>query len=261
VRQKHFLGVDIGNTQTVIGLLTPQKVIETWRMGTNTKKSCDELAPVIAFWLKGKNLELHEIEGTVISSVVPPANQLWSELAEHYFLCPFVDAHDIARKIVQVDYPRPHEIGTDRLVNTIAAFEKLKRPCIVVDFGTATTFDCVSETGQYLGGAIAPGVNMSIGALFSGTSKLPLIRLEKASVNPIGKSTEEAIRSGILYGFAGMTDRIITELQGQYGQSPATVATGGLAPTIFPLSKKLEKLVPDLTMKGLKICMEVAFDL
>jgi len=261
VKQQHFLGIDIGNTHTVIGLLDQEKIIDTWRIATDAKGTCDELAPVMAFWLKRHNMELHEIKGALISSVVPPVNQLWSDLAKRYLLCPLHDAHDIAEKIVQIDYPRPHEIGTDRLINAIGAFRKFNRACIIVDFGTATTFDCVSETGQYLGGAIAPGIAMSINALFSGTSKLPLVRLEKIPNNPIGKSTEEAIRSGILYGFAGLTDRVITELQNQYESPPITLATGGLATTVFSISQKLERLVPDLTMEGLKTCICVAFDL
>ncbi|NPA94002.1 MAG: type III pantothenate kinase, partial [Thermodesulfobacteria bacterium] len=152
------------------------------------------------------------------------------------------------------------EIGTDRLINSIAAFSRFKSACIVVDFGTATTFDCISQKGEYLGGAIAPGIGMSLQGLFSKTSRLPLVRLEGRDLPALGKTTEDAIRSGILYGFAGMTDRLLEELSGYFeDSSPVTVATGGLASVIFGVSKNLSELLPELTMEGLGICIEKSF--
>ncbi len=255
---KYYLAVDIGNTHSVIGLLKDNEIIRSWRISTNKNITCHELAPIIAFWLHPFDLDLNNLSGTIISSVVPPVNQVWLELAQNYFKCPFLDAHDVALKIIDILYPRPHEIGTDRLINAIGAYQRIKGPCIIADFGTATTFDCVSEKGEYLGGSIAPGIYMSLEALFSATSKLPLVRLDSKAVSPIGKSTEEAIRSGILYGFAGLTDRIITELEKTYEHPPTVIATGGLAPNIFSLSQKLQCMMPDITMEGLSICIQTA---
>ncbi len=255
----HFLGVDVGNTHTVVGLFAGGSIIGTWRISTRRDATCHEVAPLLSFYLSSHGLGFHHIKGIIRSSVVPPADELWNRLAENYLGTGCKDAHDVAEKIIAIRYPRPHEIGTDRLVNAIGAFNRYKRPCIVADFGTATTFDCISENGEYLGGAIAPGITMSLQALFSRTSKLPMVRIEYDEVKAIGKNTEEAIRSGVLYGFAGMADRIVTELGVEYQSRPVAVATGGLARLIFRFTKKLDYMAPELTMEGLGICINACF--
>ncbi len=251
----YFLGIDVGNTHTVIGLFTRKEMVGSWRISTQTKATCHELAPLLDFWLSKAGISFNNIRGAIIASVVPPVAKIWQELSKQYLDTSIFDAHEVATKLIKISYPRPHEIGTDRLINSIAAFSRLGGPVIVVDFGTATTFDCISKDGTYLGGAIAPGISMSIDSLFSKTSKLPLVQIDQANLTPIGKSTEEAIRSGILFGFAGLTDRIIEVLSSNYESRPQTVATGGLAKVVFDLSERLHHLIPELTMEGLRICM------
>ncbi len=256
MKQDYFLGIDVGNTHTVIGLFDSKSILKTWRISTLPQATCHELAPALSFWLNEVSLNFGHIKRIILSSVVPPANDSWRHLAENYFGLTILNAHEIAEKIININYPRPYEIGTDRLVNAIGAYDKFKRACIVADFGTATTFDCVSEDGEYLGGTIAPGIILSLKALFSGTSKLPLIGLESHIESALGKTTEEAIRAGILYGFSGLTDRIISKLLMEYPKRPLIVATGGLSELIFRFTEKIDCLAPDLTMEGLKTCLE-----
>ncbi len=256
MKQDYFLGIDVGNTHTVIGLFDSKSILKTWRISTRPQATCHELAPALSFWLKEASLDFGHIKRMILSSVVPPANDSWSRLAENYLGLTILDAHKVAQKIIKINYPRPHEIGTDRLVNSIGAYSRFKRACIVVDFGTATTFDCISEKGEYLGGAIAPGIILSLKALFSGTSKLPLVALGSDIESALGKNTEEAIRAGILYGFSGLTDRIISKLLMEYPKRPLTVATGGLSELIFKFTEKIDCLAPDLTMEGLRTCLE-----
>ncbi len=260
MKQHHFLGIDVGNTHTVIGLFDDRSILKTWRISTRPQATCHELAPMLAYWLESQASGFEAIKGMILSSVVPPADESWKDLAERYLDRPFLDAHQVAEKMIRIRYPRPYEIGTDRLVNSIGAYTRFKRACIVADFGTATTFDCISKDGEYLGGVIAPGITMSLKALFSGTSKLPLVKLESGQVDALGKSTEEAIRAGLLYGFSGLTDRIISELYKEYEDKPLTVATGGLSELIFKFSKKLDRLEPNLTMEGLRACIKRHFN-
>ncbi len=255
----YYLGIDIGNTHTVIGLFKGAKILHTWRLATRKDATCHEIAPTLAFLLEQKGVSLSDLSGVLLSSVVPPASDLWWQLSSQYLKVECRNAHTICEDIIQISYPRPHEIGTDRLVNSIGAYNRFKASCIVVDFGTATTFDCISQNGEYLGGAIAPGVAMSLHGLFSKTSRLPLVRLSSEEVPALAKSTEEAIKAGILYGFAGMTDRLIKELSAHFNDPPITVATGGLASTIFGLSEHLHELAPDLTMEGLGACIRASF--
>ena len=260
MKQHHFLGIDVGNTHTVIGLFDDRSILRTWRISTRPQATSHELAPMLAYWLKSLGASFETINGIILSSVVPPADESWKDLAERYLGRPLIDAHNMAEKIIRIKYPRPYEVGTDRLVNSIGAYARVKGACIVADFGTATTFDCISKKGEYLGGVIAPGITMSLKALFSGTSKLPLVKLESDHVYALGKSTEEAIRAGLLYGFSGLTDRIISELCKEYEDRPLTVATGGLSEVIFKFAKKLDRLEPNLTMEGLRICIKRCFD-
>ncbi len=255
MKEHYFLGIDVGNTHTVIGLFTQKEMVRTWRIATHTKATCHELAPLLDFWLTKEGIGFSNIKSAIIASVVPPATKIWLELSKQYLGTSIFDAHEVATKLIKISYPRPHEIGTDRLINSIAAFSRLGGPLIVVDFGTATTFDCISTDGTYLGGAIAPGIAMSIDSLFSKTSKLPLVQIDQTKPTPMGKSTEEAIRSGIIFGFAGLTDRIIKVLSSSYESKPQTVATGGLAKVVFDLSERLHHLMPELTMEGLRICL------
>ncbi len=251
----YYLGIDIGNTHTVIGLFDRNGLIRSWRISTRKDTTKDELASTVNFFLKFHGIDFTDIKKAIISSVVPPCFDNWSLFIRNYLDVKPINAHNIALKLIKISYPRPHEIGTDRLINSLAAYKKYNTSCIIIDFGTATTFDCVSENGEYLGGAIAPGVLMSITALSTGTSKLPLIKFNFENVSPIGKSTEEAIKSGIFYGFLGLTDNIIKNLMKEFKQKPKIIATGGFSPLIFKKSKYIDTLEPDLTLEGLFMCL------
>ncbi len=255
-KKEWFLAVDIGNTHTVLGLYRSGFLASTWRIHTKMELTGDELFCLLCPLLKTHNISLNELETILLSSVVPPATEAWNDLTKKYPGPMFADAHDIALKLVKIKYPHPHEVGTDRLLNSIAAFRKFKRACIVVDYGTATTFDCISSAGEYLGGVIAPGILLAARSLFTGTSKLPMVKFPTEKIAPIGTSTETAIQSGLLYGFAGLTDNIIENISKVFDKIPYVVCTGGLSHILFDYCSKIDRLEPDLTMEGLLHCHE-----
>ncbi len=205
--------------------------------------------------LRQLDISLNHIRQGIISSVVPQVYNEWDNFFKNYLGFEPVNAHHEALKAIKIDYPRPHEIGTDRLVNSVAANHLVKGPCIVVDYGTATTFDCISGRGEYLGGAIAPGLIMSLNALFTGTSRLPLIRPDFKDVKPIGKNTEDAIRSGLFYGFLGLTENILNALKNSMPGNVTVIGTGGLSNLFFKKTSLIERLEPDLTLQGLQILL------
>ncbi len=252
----YFLGVDIGNTHSVIGLFEAKLLIDSWRIQTRPEATGDELRALLSSFLQEHALNIHDIETVVMSSVVPPAAETWTDMADKQPGLTCIDAHQMAMHIINIKYPRPHEIGTDRLINSIAAFKRLERACIVIDYGTATTFDCVSENGEYLGGAIAPGLLLAAKTLFTNTSKLPMIHFPKDKIGPLGTSTETAMQAGLLYGFAGLTDNIVSRLSRTFGQDPAVIATGGLSSVLFQYCNTIDELLPELTMEGLAHCYE-----
>jgi len=251
-----FLGVDIGNTHTVIGLFRGGKLADSWRIQTRAGTTGDELASMLHSLLLYHRLGLEDMKTVIISSVVPPATEAWSDMTERYHRLTFIDAHEIAVELVEIRYPRAHEVGTDRLLNSLAAFRQYQGACIVVDYGTATTFDCISSRGEYMGGVIAPGIMLAAKSLFTGTSKLPMVKFPRKGLSPLGKSTEEAIQAGLLYGFAGLTDNIISNLSSTFAhdEKPFVISTGGLASVLFDYCSRINRLDPELTMKGLLYC-------
>ncbi len=249
-----FLAVDIGNTHTVIGLFAGQQLTTSWRIHTEKEITADELFALLRPLLQVQHVGLDELDSILISSVVPPVTEAWAEMSKRYSSSLIVDAHEIAMKLVQIEYPRPHEVGTDRLLNSLAAFKKFKKACIVIDYGTATTFDCISDKGQYLGGAIAPGILLAAKSLFTGTSKLPMVRFPRNPIDPLGKNTERAIQAGLLYGFAGLTDNIVSNLMPYFNTTPIVIATGGLSSVLLRYCSKIDQLEPHLTMEGLRHC-------
>lgn len=254
-----LLAVDVGNTQTVIGVFKVDELVSHWRIHTHPRKTSDEWALALSELLTINNASIRDIDAVVISSVVPDVSQAFQAMSrrtlklEPMFVKPGVAAP------VGIDTDNPEEVGADRLVNAAAAFSLYGAPAIVVDFGTATTFDVISAAGAYSGGAIAPGVEVSINALYEHAARLSEVDImEPASA--IGKNTREGLQSGIVYGFAGQIDaivgRILAELKAEPG-AVKVIATGGLAELIAPVSATITDHDPLLTLKGLKIIWDM----
>lgn len=251
-----LLAVDVGNTQMVIGVFERNELQQHWRLGTAGERTADEMALVFQGLLNQVGLSFdRNVTGVVISSVVPRVTQSLREMTERYFHFPPVIVGPGVKTGLSIVTDNPREVGADRVVNAIAAYARYGGPCIVIDFGTATTFDAVSEKGEYLGGAIAPGVQISTNALVSAGAQLRNIEfIEPRSV--IGKTTVEAIQSGVLYGFAGQVEGIVGRMREELGADAASIATGGLAPVIMPLTGAIDHHEPWLTLEGLLLVYE-----
>jgi type III pantothenate kinase len=251
-----FLAVDIGNTHTVLGLFDQGTLLSHWRVGTDRGATADELAIILSQLCQLSGKKLNDICDLVISCVVPPLLQSWRNLSVRYVGANPIIVHGQQALGMPIRCKHPHEVGADRLVNSIAAYLRYNDALIVVDYGTATTFDCISSNGEYLGGAIAPGLMLAAEALFKGTSQLPRVALFSVPENALGQDTASAIRSGVVYGFAGLTDGIIQRLLREFPTKPRVVATGGLASVIAPHCASIEKIIPNLTLEGLAIAYE-----
>ncbi len=246
-----LLAVDIGNTSTVCGIFEENgNLIAVFSFRTEIPVSSHEILVKVKSYLDIYKIELKDIKGLCIACVVPPALYWWVEMGKKLLSREVVIA-DYKTVKIDIDLLYPSEIGADRLVNALAGWEKYKSALIIVDFGTAITFDCISEKGIYLGGAIAPGLTISMDALFKKTAKLPKIDLSEPLERAIGKDTVSALKSGLLYGFAGLTDTLIDKLSAEMGISPQVLATGGLAKFVVPYSNKIKKIEPYLTLEGL----------
>jgi type III pantothenate kinase len=251
-----LLAVDVGNTQTVIGVFERNELREHWRLSSEKERTADELALIFQGLLAQVGLSFsRNVTGVVISSVVPRVREAMREMTERYFHFDPVVVGPGVKTGLPIITDNPREVGADRVVNAIAAHARYGGPCIVIDFGTATTFDAVSAKGEYLGGAIAPGVQISTNALVEAGAQLYNIEFnEPRSV--IGKTTAEAIQSGVLFGFAGQVDGIVTRMREELGTPAPVIATGGLAPVISPLTKAIDHHEPWLTLEGLQIIYE-----
>ncbi|MEZ0343216.1 MAG: type III pantothenate kinase [Caldimicrobium sp.] len=246
-----ILTVDVGNTSTTCGVYDEKGLIKAlFRFKTEKQVSSEELFLKVSQFLALFKLQAKDIKGLSLACVVPPLEGLWIEVGRRWFLREVVVASYETVKI-PIDLKYPAEVGADRLANALGGWEKYKTSLIIVDFGTATTFDCISEKGVYLGGAIAPGIVLSMEALFRGTAKLPRIDFSKPPETAIGKDTVSALKSGLLFGFAGLTEFLIEKLSQEMASKPKVIATGGLASVISPLSTKIEMIDPTLTLDGL----------
>lgn len=251
-----LLAVDVGNTQTVIGVFERTELREHWRLATQGERTADELALLFQGLLGQVGLSFdRNVTGVVMSSVVPRVTQELREMTERYFHFPPVVVGPGVKTGMPIQIDNPKEVGADRVVNAIAAFERYGGPAIVVDFGTSTNFDCVSAKGEYLGGAIAPGVDVSTNALVARGAQLRRIEFVPPR-SVIGRNTVEAIQSGVLYGFAGQVDAIVERMQKELGGAATTIATGGLAPVIIEHCHSIEHHEPWLTLDGLLIVYE-----
>ena len=248
-----LLAVDVGNTQTTIGMFERERLEQHWRISSSADRTADELALIIQGLLGQVGLSFsRQISGVVIASVVPRVTQAMREMTERYFRFPPVIVEPGVKTGMPILTDNPKEVGADRVVNSVGAFETYGGPCIVVDFGTATTFDAVSPKGEYLGGSIAPGVEISTNALVNAGAMLRRVEYTLPR-SVIGKTTVEAIQSGVIYGFAGQVDAIVERMAKELGGKVEVVATGGLAPVIMPETVTIDHHEPWLTLIGLHI--------
>ena len=250
-----LLVVDVGNTQTHFGAYDDDRLVEHWRFATVRNSTSDELGAAVRNLLALRGLSLDQIDASIVSSTVPELRPEWTTMASRYLghEMPVVGPGVRTGMPIRIDNPR--ELGADRLVNAVAAYEQLGGPVVVVDFGTAITFDIASEDGEYVGGIIAPGVEISMEALTARAAALPKIDLT-APRSLIGKGTVDAIRSGVIYGFAAQVDGIVTRLRHELGEETEAIATGGLAHAIVPFCETIDDIDELLTLTGLKIIWE-----
>jgi type III pantothenate kinase len=250
-----LLVVDVGNTQTHFGTYEGGELVEHWRFATVRDSTADEIGAALRNLVELRGVELEQIDSSIVSSTVPQLGPQWLEMTERYLGHEMLVVGPGFKTGMPLRYDNPREIGADRLVNAVAAYERTQGACIVVDFGTAITYDPVSAEGEYLGGIISPGVEISVEALASRAAKLPKVDLEPPRAL-IGKSTIEAIRSGVIYGFAAMVDGIVGRLLEEMGEETATIATGGLAHHIVPFTERIDEIDDLLTLEGLRILFE-----
>ena len=250
-----LLVVDVGNTQTHFGAFDGDRLVEHWRFATIGTSTADELGATLRNLLELRGIGLADLGASIISSTVPRLEPEWQQVAEGYLGHEMLAVGQGIKTGMPIRIDNPRELGADRLVNAVAAHARLGGPCIAIDIGTAVNYDVVGEDGDYLGGVIAPGVEISLDALTSRGAKLPRIDLV-APQSAIGKGTVEAIRSGIVYGFAAQCDGVIARLREEAGDKARTVATGGLAPLIVPHCTSIDDVDDLLTLTGLRLLHE-----
>lgn len=251
-----ILAIDVGNTQTVIGVFDGVRLVHMWRLGTNGSHTPDELRLKVAPLIEGERIALSEIEGAALSSVVPSLTDAWkAALAYQFGKPPVVCSAKTAGSLFDTTYPNPDEIGADRVADAVAARSRYGAPVIVVDFGTATNMEIIDREGRFVGGVIMPGLETSAHALFSRATKLAAVELEDPG-HVIGRSTSEAMQAGIVYGEIDRVDGLVRRIFAELGYEPRVVATGGLAPRMAPLSSTVTAIDADLTLEGLRLVYE-----
>jgi type III pantothenate kinase len=254
-----LLAIDIGNTNVTLGTFDyadgDGRLAEHWRLSTHREQTSDEVGVNLRALFDQAGIELRRVEDVILSSVVPPMLPIWERVCTKLFdRAPIIVGPGI-KTGMPVRYENPREVGADRIVNAVAAIELMGTPVIAVDFGTATTFDCVSDKGEYLGGAIFPGIVISMEALFSRAAMLHRVELARPR-SVIGKTTTQSIQSGMLFGYAGMVDAMVTRIRGELGADARVIATGGLAGRIAGESTTIERVEPFLTLEGLRLLFE-----
>lgn len=251
-----LLAVNVGNTNTVLGVFRGASLEHQWRASTEPDRTADELAVLFAGLLQQAGLSFsNQITGVVVSSVVPTSTSALRDMVTRYFNFPPVLVEPGTRTGLSILTDNPRELGADRVVNALAAFSRYGGPCIVIDFGTATTYDVVSEKGEFLGGAISPGVQTKNASLSRETARLPQVELQ-APRSGVGKNTVEAIQSALIFGTAAEADGLIDRMRKELGGSATVIATGGLAPLIVPHCQFVDEHDPWLTLEGLRLVFE-----
>ena len=246
-----LLAIDAGNTHTVVGLFDGDELVDHWRVATNAERTSDEHALLLSQFLAQQGSSFDDVTGVVVSSTVPRLTAVLRQLAERYLRVAPVVLEPGTRSGMPILYDNPRQVGPDRIANAVAAWERFGGPTIMVDFGTATTIDAISAKGEYLGGALLPGIEISLDALFARAAALSRVELVKPR-RVIGKTTAESVQSGVLYGFASAVDGMVARFQAALG--PCTVvSTGGLAELITPLTTTIAHHEPWLTLRGLSL--------
>ena len=247
-----LLVVDVGNTNTVLGLFDGDQLVHDWRIRTVVDHTVDEYGMLIYNLYKTSRISSRKIRDIIISCVVPPMLNILEPLCQKYFnLKPLIVGPGV-KTGMPIFYDNPKEVGADRIVNAVAGYEKYKKDLIIVDFGTATTFDYVSEKGEYMGGCISPGIMISSDALFERAAKLPRVELSKPK-SIVAKDTVSSMQAGIMYGYAGLVDGICDRMKAEVKSNPLVVATGGLARIVAPETKSIDVVDEMLTLEGLRI--------
>jgi type III pantothenate kinase len=250
-----LLAVDVGNTQTHVGAFKESELAEHWRFQTRAGATGDELADRIAGLLSLREIPFHDVEAMVVSSVVPPLGIEYEQIGRRYLERECLVVGPGVKTGMPIKIENPKEVGADRLVNAVAAYERFGEACVVVDFGTGINFDVVSDAGEYLGGAIAPGIEISLTALAERAARIPRIELGEPEA-AIGRSSRAAIQSGVVYGFAGLIDGVARRLEEEMGEGVEFIATGGLAQSIVPYCETIEEIDDLLTLTGLRLIHE-----
>ena len=255
-----LLAVDIGNTNVTLGvfdLTDPAKPLlaHHWRMATHREQTSDEVLVTLHGLTNLAGYEIGSIRDAIVSSVVPPLLPIWERVCSKLLGKPPLVVGPGIKTGMPVRYENPREVGADRIVNSVAALEMMGGPVIAVDFGTATTWDCVSDKGEYLGGAIFPGIVISMEALFQRTSMLHRVEIARPR-SVIGRTTTQSIQSGLLFGYAGLVDSMVRRIRGELGEHARVIATGGLAQRIAAETETIERVEPYLTLEGLRLLFE-----
>jgi len=251
-----LLAIDVGNTQTHVGAFEGDRLAHDWRLTTEPSATADQLLASLATLLRVADLDLGSVDGTIVSTVVPQLGAEYTQLCARHLGQPCLMVGPSLRTGMPIRVENPHELGADRLVNAVAAHRRVRGACVAVDFGTSTNFDVVSAKGEYLGGVIGPGLEVSLEALTSRTAKLPQIEIA-APPSAIGRHTVAAIQSGFALGFAGLVDGINRRLARELEGRPRFLATGGLAGTIAPLCETIDEVDPLLTLRGLRLIYDM----
>ncbi len=248
-----LLCIDIGNTNIVLGVIDEDKIIGHWRIRTEKDSTADEMGIMINNLFGSSGIGMGDVTDIIVSCVVPSLLSVVERLSLRYFLIKPMIVGPGLKTGMPIKYDNPKEVGADRIVNAIAAFEKYQSGLIIVDFGTATTFDCVSRDGAWIGGVISPGIIISCEALFEKASKLPRVEIFAKPKNVIAKDTIGAMNVGIIYGFAGLVDGIVNRIKKEMGYEVKVIATGGIAPLISGESETIDHVEEFLTLEGLRI--------
>src|SRR5262245_4528789 len=254
-----LLAIDVGNTNIVLGVFDGAALVRSWRLQTLRERTSDELGLLIDGLFAHDRIERTKIHGVILGSVVPPLTGTMRAMAQRYFGVSALNVEPGVNTGMPILYENPAEVGADRIVNAVAAYEQFgrqgTRPIIVVDFGTATTLDAITAQGQYLGGAICPGVQISADALFQRAARLPRIEVRKPA-HVVGRTTVGAMEAGLFFGYVGMVEGLTRRMSAELGGNAITIATGGLAEVITPEIPAIEHVEPDLTLHGLGIVWE-----